>query len=74
VTFSGKNYHCRFLLHFCFEPLAGFGYEGKGMRFDYTDGDPDKEAAFYILRHTVVTSPDFLWAILWAGFFSIFAY
>ena len=22
------------------------------MRFDYTDGDPDQEASFYILRHT----------------------
>ena len=25
---------------------------GHRMRFDYTDGDPDQEASFYILRHT----------------------
>lgn len=26
--------------------------DGWRMRFDYADGDPDKEAAFYILKHT----------------------
>lgn len=25
---------------------------GHRMRFDYSDGDPDQEAAFYILKHT----------------------
>ena len=25
---------------------------GHRMRFDYSDGDPDQEASFYILRHT----------------------
>ena len=29
---------------------------GHRMRFDYTDGDADKEAAFYILRHTACAS------------------
>ena len=29
---------------------------GHRMRFDYTDGDADQEAAFYILRHTVCAS------------------
>lgn len=26
------------------------------MRFDYTDGDADQEAAFYILRHTACSA------------------
>ena len=26
--------------------------DGWRMRFDYADGDPDKESAFYILKHT----------------------
>ena len=26
---------------------------GKRLRTDYTDGDPDQEAAFYLLRHTI---------------------
>lgn len=30
-----------------------FAPDGWRMRFDYTDGDPDKEAGFYILKHTV---------------------
>ncbi len=29
---------------------------GHRMRFEYTDGDPDQEAAFYILRHTACAS------------------
>lgn len=29
---------------------------GHRMRFDYTDGDADQEAAFYILRHTACAS------------------
>lgn len=31
------------------EALRSHGHK---MRFDYTDGDDDLEAAFYILRHT----------------------
>ena len=26
---------------------------GMRLRTDYTDGDPDQEAAFYLLRHTI---------------------
>ena len=26
---------------------------GHRLRTDYTDGDPDQEAAFYLLRHTI---------------------
>ena len=29
-----------------------FYHDGWRMRFDYADGDPDKESAFYILKHT----------------------
>lgn len=35
---------------FCEEARKAF--VGKRMRFDYSDGDPDKESQFYILRHT----------------------
>ena len=31
---------------------AEFEPDGFKMRFDHTDGDPDKEADFYILKHT----------------------
>jgi len=35
---------------FCEEAKKTF--VGKRMRFDYSDGDPDKESRFYILRYT----------------------
>lgn len=31
---------------------AKYNAENKKMRTDYSDGDPDKEAHFYILKHT----------------------
>lgn len=40
-----------------------FSPDGWRMRFDYSDGDPDKETAFYILKHTSCT------AILTENFF-----
>ena len=30
---------------------------GMRLRTDYTDGDPDQEAAFYLLRHTICRRP-----------------
>jgi len=36
--------------HLCQAALQNL--PGHRMRFDYTDGDADQEAAFYILRHT----------------------
>lgn len=41
------NYLCRAALD---------NLPGHRMRFDYTDGDPDQETAFYILRHTACAS------------------
>lgn len=37
---------------FAEEAQRVFVPDGWRMRFDYADGDPDKEAAFYILKHT----------------------
>lgn len=37
---------------FAEEAQRVFVPDGWRMRFDYSDGDPDKEAAFYILMHT----------------------
>lgn len=37
----------------CKQAEKEFSPEGWKMRFDYTDGDPDKESQFYILKHTV---------------------
>lgn len=37
---------------FAEEAQRVFVPDGWRMRFDYSDGDPDKEAAFYILKHT----------------------
>lgn len=34
------------------EARREFVPDGWRMRFDYADGDPDREAAFYILKHT----------------------
>lgn len=36
----------------CQEAEKEFGLDGWKMRFDYYDGDPDKESQFYILKHT----------------------
>lgn len=36
----------------CKEAEKEFAPDGWKMRFDHTDGDPDKESQFYILRHT----------------------
>ena len=41
----------------------GIDTPGKRLRTDYTDGDPDMDADFYILRHT--TAP----AVLTENFF-----
>jgi N-acetylmuramoyl-L-alanine amidase len=35
-----------------YKTSGGFYIPGMRLRTDYTDGDPDQEAAFYILRHT----------------------
>ena len=40
--------------HLCQAALQNLS--GHRMRFDYTDGDADQEAAFYILRHTACAS------------------
>ncbi len=40
------------LLADCLCKAARDHLDGHELRFDYTDGDPDKEADFYILRHT----------------------
>lgn len=37
----------------CKEAEKEFAPDGWKMRFDYIDGDPDKESQFYILKHTV---------------------
>ena len=37
----------------CKEAEKEFAPDGWKMRFDYYDGDPDKESQFYILKHTV---------------------
>lgn len=37
----------------CEEAEKEFAPDGWRMRFDHTDGDPDKESQFYILKHTV---------------------
>lgn len=37
---------------FAEEAQRVFVPDGWRMRFDYADGDPDKESAFYILKHT----------------------
>lgn len=37
----------------CEEAEKEFAPDGWKMRFDYIDGDPDKESQFYILKHTV---------------------
>ena len=37
----------------CKEAEKEFAPDGWKMRFDHTDGDPDKENQFYILKHTV---------------------
>lgn len=37
----------------CKEAEKEFAPDGWKMRFDYVDGDPDKESQFYILKHTV---------------------
>lgn len=37
----------------CNEAEKEFAPDGWKMRFDYCDGDPDKESQFYILKHTV---------------------
>ena len=37
----------------CNEAEKEFTPDGWKMRFDKTDGDPDKESQFYILKHTV---------------------
>lgn len=37
----------------CKEAEKEFSPDGWKMRFDYSDGDPDKESQFYILKHTV---------------------
>lgn len=37
---------------FAEEAQRVFAPDGWRMRFDYADGDPDKEAAFYIIKHT----------------------
>lgn len=37
----------------CKEAEKEFSPDGWRMRFDYSDGDPDKESQFYILKHTV---------------------
>lgn len=37
----------------CNEAEKEFAPDGWKMRFDYYDGDPDKESQFYILKHTV---------------------
>ena len=36
----------------CNEAEKEFAPDGWKMRFDHTDGDPDKEENFYILKHT----------------------
>lgn len=40
--------------HLCQAALQNL--PGHRMRFDYTDGDADQEAAFYILKHTACAS------------------
>ena len=47
--FSGKDSPANFS-YLCQAALQNL--PGHRMRFDYTDGDADQEAAFYILRHT----------------------
>ena len=47
----------------CLYQAAQASLPGKRLRTDYTDGDPDMEADFYILRHT--TAP----AVLTENFF-----
>ena len=37
----------------CLYDAAKFHLPGQRLRTDYTDGDPDLEADFYILRHTL---------------------
>ena len=37
----------------CLYEAARFHLPGQRLRTDYTDGDPDLEADFYILRHTL---------------------
>lgn len=36
----------------CLYNAAEYNTKDKKMRTDYSDGDPDKEAHFYVLRHT----------------------
>lgn len=36
----------------CLYEAAKWNCKGKKIRTDYTDGDPDKEAGFYVLKHT----------------------
>ena len=37
----------------CLYAAAQAHLPGQRLRTDYTDGDPDQEAAFYLLRHTI---------------------
>lgn len=49
-TSPGQTEGDKLAVHLCHAALENL--PGHKMRFDYTDGDADLEAAFYILRHT----------------------
>lgn len=52
-TSAGDTQADEIATELCKQAEKEFAPEGWKMRFDYTDGDPDKESQFYILKHTV---------------------
>lgn len=51
-TSVGETYSDKIATILCEEARKEFSSDGFRMRFDYSDGDPDKESDFYILKHT----------------------
>lgn len=52
-TTKGETEADRIATILCEEAEKEFTPDGWKMRFDHSDGDPDKETDFYILKHTV---------------------
>lgn len=51
-TTKGETESDRIATILCEEARKEFSSDGFRVRFDYSDGDPDKESDFYILKHT----------------------
>lgn len=52
-TTKGKTKADEIATILCKQAEKEFSTDGWKMRYDYSDGDPDKESQFYILKHTV---------------------